>query len=463
MIRGRSTRYPSSGQDETYNVLDFGAVADGVIDTTGPFVAAIAACAASGGGTVFVPPGTYKITRTLVVPTAVRIVGAGADATIINFVPASALYGFQAGGTTAGWFIAFQDFTLNVSSPAAGGFDIRDQARFFRFENLNVTGPSSGTGILLSGQTSANAFHTFLQVRLRQFATCVQLSGFANSNLFDNCHFSACTDGLSFSTTGTDTQPGQQNVVQRCEFNGSTTNAIRLSANAVRNIFIGCICDQATNSVVGFGSSTNCTFVGCLLTPDPTGLASSTGITLLGCSFESTGATIDPLNVQRGLYIRAGGASSRYLEFLAQTSAPHCRFRAVGGSDGDEMRFMAATGTTSKVAFQTGSPLADSLTIVNHNVTAAAGDLLVGTAGKGLQVKGGSNAKIGTAVLVAGAKTVSTTAVTANSRIFITSNVDGGTPGSLRVSAKVNGTSFTITSSSGTDTSTVAWMIVEEA
>lgn len=85
------------------------------------------------------------------------------------------------------------------------------------------------------------------------------------------------------------------------------------------------------------------------------------------------------------------------------------------------------------------------------------------TAGQGFKVKEGSNAKMGTATLVAGAVTVSNTSVTANSRIFLTSNVDGGTPGFLRVSARTASTSFTITSSSGTDTSTVAWLIVEPA
>lgn len=77
------------------------------------------------------------------------------------------------------------------------------------------------------------------------------------------------------------------------------------------------------------------------------------------------------------------------------------------------------------------------------------------------QVKTGTNGKIGTAVLVGGTVTVSNTSVTANSRIFLTSNVDGGTPGWLRVSAKTNATSFVITSSSILDTSTVAWIIVE--
>ena len=85
----------------------------------------------------------------------------------------------------------------------------------------------------------------------------------------------------------------------------------------------------------------------------------------------------------------------------------------------------------------------------------------VNAVGAGLQVAEGANAKQGTAVLVAGSSVVANTSVTASSRILLTSNADGGTPGFLRVSARTAGTSFTITSSSGTDTSTVAYEIFE--
>jgi len=56
-------------------------------------------------------------------------------------------------------------------------------------------------------------------------------------------------------------------------------------------------------------------------------------------------------------------------------------------------------------------------------------------------------------VLVGGVKTVNNVNVAAGSLIKLTSQSDGGTPGWIRVSARVVGTSFTITSSSATDTS----------
>ena len=124
----------------------------------------------------------------------------------------------------------------------------------------------------------------------------------------------------------------------------------------------------------------------------------------------------------------------------------------------------AAAGP-AEIRMGTGLWAAQDVNIYRHaaNILATDDDLAIRTAGKGLQVAEGSNAKMGTATLSGGAATVSTTAVTANSRIFLTSQSDGGTPGFLRVSARTAATSFTITSSSGSDTSVVAWMIVEPA
>ncbi len=115
----------------------------------------------------------------------------------------------------------------------------------------------------------------------------------------------------------------------------------------------------------------------------------------------------------------------------------------------------AADHTTFAAAAPKASP------VFTGDVNSSTGNILVSTIGKGLQVKTGANSKVGTAVLSAGSATVANTSITANSRIFVTSNTDGGTPGWLRVSTKTVGTSFVITSSSATDTSTVAWVIVE--
>lgn len=92
------------------------------------------------------------------------------------------------------------------------------------------------------------------------------------------------------------------------------------------------------------------------------------------------------------------------------------------------------------------------------------GDIQMNTAGNGFYIKEGTNATMGTVTLVAGTVVVSTTKVTANSRIQLTTN--GGTltnVGSVYVSARTAGTSFTITSLNILDASSVAWFLVEPA
>jgi hypothetical protein len=93
----------------------------------------------------------------------------------------------------------------------------------------------------------------------------------------------------------------------------------------------------------------------------------------------------------------------------------------------------------------------------------SAGQLQILRAGQTLAIKEGSNSCMGTAVLVAGTVTVSTTAVTASSRIFTTIQTAGGTVGVHYISARSAGTSFTVTSSSASDTSTIAWHLFEPA
>lgn len=90
-------------------------------------------------------------------------------------------------------------------------------------------------------------------------------------------------------------------------------------------------------------------------------------------------------------------------------------------------------------------------------------NFVIRTAGSELQVKEGANAKMGTGTLSGGTVTISNFSVTSTSRIFLTTYIAGGTIGSLYVSAKIAGTSFSVTSTSGTDSSTFNYLIVEPA
>jgi hypothetical protein len=123
---------------------------------------------------------------------------------------------------------------------------------------------------------------------------------------------------------------------------------------------------------------------------------------------------------------------------------------------------LAASNLSNGVTGSGAVVLAAAPTLTG-TVTASTGDVKLGTAGKGLFVKEGSNAKQGTATLSSGTVVVANTAVTANSRIFLTAQTLGTVtaPSALTVSARVASTSFTILASQLTDTSIVAYEIFE--
>jgi hypothetical protein len=106
--------------------------------------------------------------------------------------------------------------------------------------------------------------------------------------------------------------------------------------------------------------------------------------------------------------------------------------------------------------------LSNAIAIGQGAVVNATNTWIVGTLGKKQAIQEGGNAAMGVSTLIAGTVTVSNNIVTANSRIFITSQDDnGGTPGFIRVASRSAGSDFTITSSSGSDTSIVAWELKE--
>lgn len=79
----------------------------------------------------------------------------------------------------------------------------------------------------------------------------------------------------------------------------------------------------------------------------------------------------------------------------------------------------------------------------------------------GLSISEGSNKSMGVSTLVAGTITVSSTRITATTRVFLTAQNSSGTAGNLYISARSVGASFTITSTSVTDTRTIAWLLIE--
>lgn len=99
---------------------------------------------------------------------------------------------------------------------------------------------------------------------------------------------------------------------------------------------------------------------------------------------------------------------------------------------------------------------------VTKDITTS-GNLIVNIAGSGLQVKGGTNARIGiSGAMTAGSVTVGNTSVASGDMIILGVHTPGGTAGAPYISSRTNGTGFTISSTSTLDSSTVDWMLVQK-
>lgn len=152
-------------------------------------------------------------------------------------------------------------------------------------------------------------------------------------------------------------------------------------------------------------------------------------------------------NEEQGLTIESPGVPGIGLgpasEIILHSGAHDNSFNGFIEMFGDSYKFWDHNGSTDYLE-------------ININ-----GDVINHTIGAGFSFAEGSNAKMGIGTLVAGSLLVANTVVDNNSRIFLTCQVPGGTPGALRVDSRVSNVSFTVKSSSGTDTSTFAYLVIQ--
>jgi len=117
--------------------------------------------------------------------------------------------------------------------------------------------------------------------------------------------------------------------------------------------------------------------------------------------------------------------------------------------------------TNTNARFLTnGRSLFGTLTDNGSDMLQVNGNLSLNTAGNKIKIATGTNSSVGTATLVAGTVTVSTTAALTASKIFVTVVTPGGVQGFLSVPTITNATSFVINSTSAAETSTVNWWII---
>lgn len=405
-----------------FNVKDHGAVGNGATDDTAAIQATIN-LASTSGGVVFLPTGTYNISSSLTLASNTIFLGAGQGATFIQ-----------------------QNSTTSHALVAADGSTIKIQ-------NMRINGPNSGTGMgirmTLSTATST-PYISIEDVMVNGFGSdginiAVPLASRLTRVTVRNC------GGYGFQMVGVNFPTAGAVALQACYSFGNTTGGFRLF-RLMGSTLQGC---SATSSTAGIGYNIDTcdgiTLSGVLSQSCATGIqfSAGSGNSVRGYScYDNRGiavlATSNTLaaSIINAVDVTPNGSATRFVQVNSGSTATLMLVQNITAN--------LFTGTTNVLDDSTGTLI-------------AAGDIKAGTVGKTLYVKEGTNAKMGTSSLVAGSVVVNTTAVTANSRIFLTPQNTSGTAGAVSVSARTAGTSFTMTSTSSSDTRSIAWLIIEPA
>ena len=182
------------------------------------------------------------------------------------------------------------------------------------------------------------------------------------------------------------------------------------------------------------------------------------GVTYTANSITATGSNADiPINlVPKGTgAVAVTGALTASTTITAGTGITSTLGNIVASAG----NIVATLGSVSAGTTVTAGT---SITATLGNITATDGNVVINGAGRFLSVHGGAVTDFaGSAVLVGGTVSVANTNIAANDLILLSRSTTGGTEGTLSYVISA-GASFTITSSSGTDTSTIAYVIVRQ-
>lgn len=253
------------GGAQVFNVKNkaWGAVGDGVADDTAAIQAALDA-AVVVGGTVFVPPGTYKLTAKLTMGTNVGLCGAGRASVLKGNNLTTALISSP---NTAARYYAWKisDLLLdNTSKATAGGVGI-DAENVTLGHFANVFFSNVETGIHVKDEAFYN---NFLGMQMSDVVTGVHLragaSSGANENAFYSLRVNACTTGavvdgstnnvfykpaIELFTTGFSVAPtaaSQFTAIHDPRFEGGTTGIVNAAAAQATMVFGGMVASVST-------------------------------------------------------------------------------------------------------------------------------------------------------------------------------------------------------------------------
>jgi hypothetical protein len=300
------------------------------------------------------------------------------------------------------------------------------------------------------------------------------ISGFVNGLGFNQTSFRTRLIGNTFATVGDAVHGYAGSTITGLDMISNslatgTANYLDLSAVTAANI-------TSVNILGGYGGGgtpiTIPAAANAALTTHQTGVLSLKGPAITGSTFSmgdlTSSATATPLVADMGGTFSSSAGANPKLKIYNDGTNVYGLGVATGGFFEFQMpgtsTYKFYSGGTSRLVINASGRvnMGTSQGDDTVNTLQVDGSIALKTAGSGLKVKEGSNARMGNSTLVGGQVIVANTSIAANTRIFTSRSVLGGAAGHLSCT-RVNGTSFTINSSSGTDTSTIDWFLMDPA
>lgn len=349
--------------------------------------------------------------------------------------PAVSIRGDNSSGLvyTSDWVIANNKFMTppSPSSNTVSGMEARYMIDSTISNNVYVNG-SLGLSIVGSANVTASANTAYNCSNGLELAGCTYCT--LDGNIVNG---NSLAGSVGILIDGAYPSASEYNTISNNNVSGVKSSGIEIYLGAANNTIIGGTIVQATSgqaciNIIGAQSTL------------------ITGVLMYGQTTGSAGVLLDNSHI---------GTNSAYI--INGTIINGCRFDSLASQA--ISIYASAGGTISGLRFTNnfstgtmlGTTLSGGATLSTPYYYGNSPEII----GSKVILATGTNASAGTATMTAGTVTVSNTLVTSNSLIMLSVSATGGTQGILSYT-KTAGTSFTIHSTSATDTSTVAWVIV---
>jgi hypothetical protein len=309
-------------------VTQFGAVGDGTTDDRAAIQATIDYVESRGGGVVYLPESTYKITSALTIDTVgVSMVGAGRTSIIKNF-------------STTGHAL-----TVDVGSAV-------DCKLYLRNFAITADTTSSGTGVrVLNGDSLA--IHNVSVALHRTGFDCSAVTGAR----LDHCIVVSTDDNASAAGV----KPGPRSRLTGCEISSATDNGSGISSSAADVRVLDCYIDDYTVGISNSGarmavrgahisgpgtgvssSGSTCIFEDCYVTGASTGFNLSGSVSVVRSCYVTGAST--------GVTVGASNISVRDCHLVSCTTGV-----AVNAHDGCAVTGCSGTGNTLDLSVNTAA------------------------------------------------------------------------------------------------------------